>query len=88
MDQKRHGIREYGFVPGRFDAGPSTAMTGVAALPVGHVPCRKGDFILTGAAAILQSGGNPLQDRMLAGSFIFNDPGKFAGKTPILPTYR
>ncbi len=84
MDQKRHRIRELGFVPGHFEPGPLNAITDVAGVRVGHITCREGERTRTGATAILPHGGNLFQDKVPAGFAVLNGFGKFAGSTQII----
>lgn len=101
----RRRLRDLGLSIGRYEPGPLNAITDVEGVKVGHttlISGRAGPLevgrgpVRTGVTAILPSGGNVFEERVVGGSFILNGAGEMTGliqvqewgllETPILLT--
>lgn len=75
--------RDLGIAPGILNPGPLNAITDVKGVRVGQVTVIEGDYIRTGATAILAHGGNLYRDKVPAAAVIGNGFGKMMGYSQI-----
>lgn len=72
------GIKGYGFTIGSLPSGPNNTITDVEGVKVGHHTLAEGS-VQTGVTAIIPHEGNIFQEKLLAGSYVYNGYGKAAG---------
>jgi D-aminopeptidase len=85
--ERRCRLRELGVSIGRFDPGPSNAITDVAGVRVGHVTLVEGEGALlpgrgpvrTGVTAVLPAEGDVFLQRVFAGAYVLNGAGEVMG---------
>lgn len=75
----RQRLRDLGYAVGRFPTGPGNTLVDVPGVLVGHRTLTEGDRIRTGVTAVLPHGGNPYEEKVLAGISVLNGYGKLAG---------
>jgi D-aminopeptidase len=79
-------MRDFGISPGRLAPGPLNAITDVAGVRVGHATVRHevdGVAWRTGVTAIWPHAGNPLQQRVYAGTFPLNGFGEMTARAVV-----
>jgi D-aminopeptidase len=79
----RPRARDLGLAPGRYETGPSNAITDVAGVRVGQVTLVLGDDVRTGVTAVLPHSGNLFQEKVAAAVHVFNAFGKLVGSTQV-----
>src|SRR5712691_11267006 len=71
-------IRDFGVIHGELPPGPLNAITDVAGVRVGHTTVNRdvdGVPWRTGVTAIWPHGGDPIRERVYAGTFFLNGYG-------------
>ncbi len=81
--EPRLRARDLGVQVGILPAGPSNALTDVAAVKVGHCTVWQGDSVRTGVTVIVPSDGNLFQEKIPAAIYCGNAFGKLAGYTQV-----
>ena len=79
----RPRLRELGFAVGRLPTGPRNAIVDVEGVRVGHRTLIEGTSIRTGVTAVLPHGGDPYEEKVLAGFHAVNAYGKATGLTQL-----
>jgi len=90
----RKTARELGITIGRFPTGQYNAITDIKGVEVGHITHIQDDVpvpgsiekscIRTGVTAVLPSGGNIYDRRLVAGGFVLNGIGEMTGLTQVM----
>jgi len=82
-EEERVRARDLSIHPGVLETGRHNAITDVAGVKVGHFTLIRGEYVRTGATAILPHGGNLYQDKVPAAAVIGNGFGKMMGYSQI-----